>query len=72
MNEERKVIIKVNDNGSLRVTGAVELVDAEGNPFDHKESFSLCRCGASNNKPFCDGTHKTIGFQSAPRAKKSE
>jgi CDGSH-type Zn-finger protein len=72
MAEESKVIIKVNDNGSLRVTGAVELVDAEGNKFEHKESFSLCRCGGSSNKPFCDGTHKTIGFQSAPRAKKEE
>ena len=45
MAEEQKVTIKVNDNGSLRVTGEVELVDAEGNPFDHKPSFSLCRCG---------------------------
>ena len=70
MTAENKVIIKVNDSGSLRVTGEVELVDAEGNPFEHKESFSLCRCGASGNKPFCDGTHKTIGFESAPRAKK--
>jgi CDGSH-type Zn-finger protein len=71
MSNENKVIIKVNDNGSLRVTGPVELVDAEGNLFEHKESFSLCRCGASNNKPFCDGTHKSIGFTSAPRANKN-
>ena len=70
MTTENKVIMKVNDNGSLRVTGEVELVDAEGNPFEHKEWFSLGRCGASGNKPFCDGTHKTIGFESAPRAKK--
>ena len=72
MAENHKVIIKVNDNGSLRVTGPVELVDAEGNVFEHKETFSLCRCGASNNKPFCDGMHKAIGFESAPRAKKAE
>jgi CDGSH-type Zn-finger protein len=71
MVDENKVTIKVNDNGSLRVTGPVELLDAEGNPFEHKESFSLCRCGGSANKPFCDGTHKTIGFESAPRAKKA-
>ena len=70
MADDNKVIIKVSDNGSLRVTGLVELVDAEGNPFEHKESFFLCRCGASGNKPFCDGSHKTIGFESAPRAKK--
>ncbi|MRG85632.1 CDGSH iron-sulfur domain-containing protein [Salinibacillus xinjiangensis] len=64
-----KVQIKVNDNGSLRVTGDVELVDKEGNAFETKASFSLCRCGHSSNKPFCDGTHKKIGFESQPRAK---
>jgi CDGSH-type Zn-finger protein len=64
-----KVVIKVNDNGSYRITGDVELVDAEGNVFETKSSFSLCRCGHSSNKPFCDGTHKKIGFESAPRAK---
>jgi CDGSH-type Zn-finger protein len=62
------VTIKVNDNGSLRVTGNVELIDAEGNKFETKESFSLCRCGLSQNKPFCDGSHKGK-FESAPRAK---
>lgn len=62
-----KVKIKVNDNGSYRVTGEVELVDAEGNVFQTKKSFSLCRCGLSNNKPFCDGSHKG-NFQSVVRA----
>ena len=64
-----KVTIKVNDNGSYRITGDVQLVDAEGNVFETKPSFSLCRCGHSSKKPFCDGTHKKIGFESAPRAK---
>jgi CDGSH-type Zn-finger protein len=64
-----KVVIKVNDNGSYRITGDVELIDAEGNLFETKKSFSLCRCGHSENKPFCDGTHRKIGFESAPRAK---
>ncbi|SET54057.1 Zn-finger domain of CDGSH type-containing protein [Oceanobacillus limi] len=63
-----KAQIKVLDNGSLRVTGDVELVDKEGNVFETKKAFSLCRCGHSSNKPFCDGTHKKIGFESAPRA----
>ncbi|MCY0887286.1 MAG: CDGSH iron-sulfur domain-containing protein [Alicyclobacillaceae bacterium] len=61
-------IIKVNDNGSLRVKGPVILEDAEGNHFEVKESFSLCRCGHSKNKPFCDGTHREIGFQDVSRA----
>ncbi|MBY0096468.1 CDGSH iron-sulfur domain-containing protein [Mesobacillus maritimus] len=64
-----KVQIKVNDNGSLRVTGDVELIDGEGNVFETKPTFSLCRCGMSNNKPFCDGTHKGK-FQSTVRAPK--
>ncbi|MEH7388559.1 CDGSH iron-sulfur domain-containing protein [Bacillus sp. JJ1521] len=64
-----KVTIKVNDNGSLRITGDVDLVDAEGNTFTTKQTFSLCRCGRSNNKPFCDGSHKGQ-FESVVRAPK--
>ena len=67
--DQQKTVIKINDNGSIRVSGDVELIDAEGNKFEVKSSFSLCRCGQSENKPFCDGTHKKIGFESAPRAK---
>lgn len=47
-----QIQIKVNDNGSLRITGDVELLDGEGNVYTTKPSFSLCRCGLSNNKPF--------------------
>jgi len=58
-----QVTITVRPNGPLRVedpNGLVDLVDAEGKKFDltGKPAFSLCRCGASANKPFCDGTHK--------------
>ncbi|QQE72643.1 CDGSH iron-sulfur domain-containing protein [Brevibacillus composti] len=63
-----KVTIKINDHGSIRVTGEVDLLDAEGNRFDVGNTFSLCRCGQSGTKPFCDGTHKKIEFDSAPRA----
>jgi CDGSH iron-sulfur domain-containing protein 3 len=66
-----KVQIKVNDNGSLRITGEVELIDGEGNVFETKPTFSLCRCGMSNNKPFCDGSHKGK-FESAVRAPKQD
>lgn len=62
------VTIKVNDNGSYRISGEVELLDAEGNRFTTKESFSLCRCGLSKNKPFCDGSHKG-NFEDQCRAK---
>lgn len=63
------VTITVKDNGPLRIEGPVKLVDAQGNEFEHKEAFSLCRCGHSSKKPFCDGTHREIGFEDVSRAK---
>jgi CDGSH-type Zn-finger protein len=52
--------ITVNPNGSLRVEGDFEIVDLNGNQYGLKGRtvVSLCRCGQSNNKPFCDGSHK--------------
>ncbi|GGJ09116.1 hypothetical protein GCM10010885_17750 [Alicyclobacillus cellulosilyticus] len=64
-----EVIIKVNDHGSYRIEGPVKLLDGAGNEIEHKEKFSLCRCGQSQNKPFCDGSHKQAGFTSEVRAK---
>jgi 3-phenylpropionate/trans-cinnamate dioxygenase ferredoxin subunit len=48
----------------------VELVDSQGNKYDltGKVKVSLCRCGGSVNKPFCDGTHSRLGFQAAEMA----
>ena len=72
------VKITIRKNGPYRVEapeGALELVDADGNKYDltGKPAFSLCRCGASVTKPFCDGTHSKLGFHSAESAvKKSE
>jgi CDGSH-type Zn-finger protein len=72
------VKITIKPNGPYRVEapeGAVELVDAAGNKYDltGKTGFSLCRCGGSVNKPFCDGSHSKIGFQGAELAvKKAE
>lgn len=76
------VKITVRPNGPFRVEapiGSIDLVDAEGKPFDistkikdGKLAFSLCRCGASVNKPFCDGTHSKIGFQAAEAAVRKE
>jgi CDGSH-type Zn-finger protein len=57
------------DNGPNLVTGTIRLVDVEGNEFEIKgKSVALCRCGASAQKPFCDGSHTRIGFQSIARA----
>ena len=59
--------ITVMKNGSLSVEGDFEIVDVEGRPFGlaGRTRVTLCRCGQSGNKPFCDSTHKTCGFQSA-------
>lgn len=72
-----QVKITVRPNGPYRVEapeGSLELVDAAGNKYDltGKPAFSLCRCGASVNKPFCDGTHSRIGFQAAEAAVRAE
>ena len=67
---ESEVKITARLNGPFRVEGPIKLVDCNGNEWDltGKPAVSLCRCGASSNKPFCDGTHKTIGFQAAELA----
>lgn len=63
-------------NGPLIVTGdlnELQLTDADGNKYDisGKPAVALCRCGASVNKPFCDGQHSKIGFQAAESAVKA-
>lgn len=66
-----EVKVSIRDNGPLLVEGSFKLVDAAGNEIPlptGKPAFALCRCGASANKPFCDGGHKTAGFESAVRA----
>lgn len=50
-------------NGPLHLTGGVEIVASDGEVVFRGEEAYLCRCGASNNKPFCDGMHKQVGFE---------
>ena len=52
--------ITVNSNGSVKIEGDFQIVDKSGNRYDlgGREIVSLCRCGMSKNKPFCDGSHK--------------
>jgi len=59
--------IEVSEDGPYRVTGAIPLVDAEGIPEPRvagasTEHYSLCRCGHSQNKPFCSGMHWYVEF----------
>lgn len=63
MTEVAEIKITISDNGPYLVSGPVPLLDARGDPIEGaSEKMALCRCGASNNKPFCDGTHREIGF----------
>ena len=63
--------ITIKSNGSIRVEGDFEIVDPEGRPFGlgGRTAISLCRCGHSNDKPFCDGSHKTSGFNDTVTAR---
>jgi CDGSH-type Zn-finger protein len=67
--------ITVRNNGPYAVdltSGELTLLDHEGNEIpipEGKERITLCRCGASTRKPFCDGTHSKIGFKGAEEAR---
>jgi CDGSH-type Zn-finger protein len=62
--------IKATENGPYVVEGVERIIDADGNEYDvsDRPRVSLCRCGGSTNKPFCDGTHSKLGFDAAERA----
>jgi len=75
------LVIKVRENGPYAIdvnTGDFVLVDHENNPIPipplkpGKTAVTLCRCGASVKKPFCDGTHSRMGFRAAEAAVEGE
>jgi CDGSH-type Zn-finger protein len=55
--------VAVVRDGPLWVRGGVEVIGADGVPYERRNRMTLCRCGHSRNKPFCDGTHAEIGFR---------
>jgi CDGSH-type Zn-finger protein len=59
-----EITVKTRANGPLEVRGDIKLVDANMNiiPLQHEGVNFLCRCGHSKTKPFCDGTHKEMGW----------
>lgn len=69
INEESKnegteeVQIKIVSNGPVLVNGNFKITDHNGNVLEVKNKTALCRCGGSQNKPFCDGTHNKIDFK---------
>jgi CDGSH-type Zn-finger protein len=64
--------ITIRPNGPYLVEGECEIYDPTGAqiPTAGQQRIALCRCGASTNKPMCDGTHSKIGFQAAEAAVK--
>ncbi len=65
------VNIRMRPNGPFVVEGPFTLTDSEGNQFEiakDKPAIALCRCGVSQNRPFCDGAHKGCGFDSDEKA----
>jgi CDGSH-type Zn-finger protein len=55
--------VAVIRDGPLWVRGGVRVIGADGKPYEVRNRVTLCRCGRSGNKPFCDGTHKEVGFR---------
>ena len=65
LKEQRDPILTVLKNGPYYITGGIDLIgeNIEFGEGASKEHYTLCRCGTSENKPFCDGTHRTINFK---------
>ncbi len=66
---EAPLVIRCRKDGPLVVEQPVTIVDHEGRVLDvpgDKPLVALCRCGHSRKKPFCDGTHRVVGFRSEP------
>ncbi|MFY0693180.1 MAG: CDGSH iron-sulfur domain-containing protein [Paracoccaceae bacterium] len=61
----KKPVIETRENGPLLIKGARSVAGPDGEAVEVKEVMALCRCGASANKPFCDGSHNKIGFESS-------
>jgi CDGSH-type Zn-finger protein len=63
--------VTVSNNGPIRIEGDFTIHDAAGNEYGlaGRKVISLCRCGQSQNKPFCDGQHKACAFESSCEAR---
>jgi uncharacterized Fe-S cluster protein YjdI/CDGSH-type Zn-finger protein len=59
--------VQPRTDGPLFLRGRIRIEDSDGNLIREDTRVALCRCGGSSNKPFCDGTHRTIGFKTPPK-----
>jgi CDGSH-type Zn-finger protein len=62
----RAPLVTVTDHGPYAITGGIELMGVKFGDGASTEHYTLCRCGASRNKPFCDGSHWSAGFRDPP------
>lgn len=60
---QAETIVEVSANGPLLVYGNVTVKDAQGHETKKNKVTAFCRCGQSANKPYCDGTHRKVGFE---------
>jgi hypothetical protein len=60
---DMETTVQAVTNGPLFVRGPAKVIDGDDNIVRESPRMALCRCGASENKPFCDGTHRRIGFR---------
>lgn len=63
---EPETTVEPQHDGPLFVRGRIRIVDQDGRLIREDTRVALCRCGSSGNKPFCDGSHRRVGFRSAP------
>ncbi len=56
-----RISIKINESGPIIISDGC-IIDYQGKSIEKEGTVALCRCGQSENKPFCDGTHKKVGF----------
>ena len=59
---QKQAFFKVIEGGPMEVTGNFTITGYDGSIFEVKSPAYLCRCGSSNTKPFCDGSHRKAGF----------
>jgi uncharacterized Fe-S cluster protein YjdI/CDGSH-type Zn-finger protein len=64
--ESAETTVELRPNGPMFVRGKVRIQDPSGHLLREDTRVALCRCGGSENKPFCDGTHRRIGFRTGP------
>jgi uncharacterized Fe-S cluster protein YjdI/CDGSH-type Zn-finger protein len=69
---QEETTVAPRPNGPLFVRGSVRIVDPDGHLIREDTRVALCRCGASENKPFCDGSHLRIGFTTAPAEREQQ